>query len=88
MKRGPAAVKAWCEKNDIKPNALGERVGDRHGHVAKWINGNRDSIPLRVKVAIARETGLRLGSVVDADELETARELFAVFARDCAGNAA
>lgn len=88
MKRGPAAVKAWCDKNDVSATALGKRLGDKRGHVAKWITGSRPTAPLKWKVAIARETGLRLSSVVDADELETARELFAVFARDFTGRGA
>lgn len=88
MRRGPEAIRYWISRNQTSANKLGAEIGDTSGQVAKWITGARETTPLGFKVALAKRTGIRLELLLTADELETARELFCVFARDCAGKGA
>lgn len=86
-KRGGRAIRAWRTSQDPKvtQDALGEAVGVSGSAIRHFERrGSAFPLAISVKVKLSRRTGIRLEELVDAEELELARELVAVMARDAA----
>lgn len=83
-KRAQDLVREWREREGVSQAQLGAKIGDVSGQLQRWESGNRPTLPLRMKARLALETGIPLARIVDADELETARELVAALVRDAA----
>lgn len=77
-------VREWRAREGVTLAQLSASIGDRSGQLQRWESGDRPTLPLRMKVGIAQRTGIALHLIVDRDELDLAKTMVDLLARDAA----
>ncbi len=79
------ALRAWRQSNDTTIATLAARVGDAPtGQISKFEIGTRD-LSLRMACDVSKLTGLPLRKLLTRQQMNLAKTVFALMARDAAG---
>jgi hypothetical protein len=81
---GSTKVKMWSKKHGVPIRTLSQAIGDKGGQLYRWTCGDRQTLPLKLKVKISIETGIPLNSLLDRQQRQMAREIVKLMARDAA----
>lgn len=77
-------VREWRTREGLKLDELSSVIGDPSGQLQRWESGDRDTLPLRLKVRLAKRTGLPLKVLATPAEVRLAKDLVLIMARDAA----
>ena len=81
--RGPA-FRRWRKKQGLRVEDVAPQIGDPTGWtLRKFESGSRD-LPISVAPRLADTTGYPLRKILSAEQMRTAKIIFAVMARDAA----
>ena len=69
------SFRRWHRKHGQPVSELADEIGDRGGQLTKWASGNRRTLPLRLKVALAEATGIPLFRLLERDERDLLRRV-------------
>ena len=82
--KGAEALIRWKDGHHVTAVALSAELGDKGGQIGKWLTGSREKLPIRLIVALSQHTGIPLKTLAEPDQLQVAKDIFAVLARDAA----
>jgi hypothetical protein len=74
---------AYQRIHGLSTAEISRSIGDPGGQLGKWLEG-RPSLPLRLKVRISEVHGISIDKLCEPEEMDLARRLVTLLARDAA----